>query len=261
MQLNPARGRKLVRVASDADTCEAGFMQLNPARGRKLAIFDCHSLLVRLRFMQLNPARGRKRVENKLSLVDNKQGLCSSTPRGDGNLSRDEGAMSPDSTRFMQLNPARGRKRFLSSKLTNTCDGVYAAQPREGTETDFVLIAYAANTFVGLCSSTPRGDGNSNHPPNESAESNALVYAAQPREGTETEDLYKGSEAYEGHGLCSSTPRGDGNSTNLAGAVIITSSWFMQLNPARGRKHVHKGIEDSQRTRGLCSSTPRGDGN
>ena len=62
------------------------------------------------------------------------------------------------------------------------------------------------------------------------------VYAAQPREGTETvydkivDHNYKGET-----GLCSSTPRGDGN-TPCAHVSRTISRWFMQLNPARGRK-------------------------
>ena len=62
---------------------------------------------------------------------------------------------------------------------------VYAAQPREGTETELSLVILTGSFVPGLCSSTPRGDGN----PYASVGSkfaNPLVYAAQPREGTET---------------------------------------------------------------------------
>ena len=84
----------------------------------------------------------------------------------------------------MQLNPARGRKlvddgNFVWRQM------VYAAQPREGTETCYI--------------------------PRQQASGIDMVYAAQPREGTETH-------------LCSllkeRKPLGR----------------FMQLNPARGRK-------------------------
>ena len=62
--------------------------------------------------MQLNPARGRKPLHNinKLECIRHR-GLCSSTPRGDGN-------------------PKVGE--LVSVELVRQ---VYAAQPREGTET------------------------------------------------------------------------------------------------------------------------------
>ena len=61
--------------------------------------------------MQLNPARGRK--------LDNaSQTICYSRYR------------------FMQLNPARGRKLKASDdQKSDMLYKVYAAQPREGTET------------------------------------------------------------------------------------------------------------------------------
>ena len=110
---------------------------------------------------------------------------------------------------------------------------VYAAQPREGTETrsgrttddllipGFMQLNPARGRKLtpvdqtgrrllrrGLCSSTPRGDGNILseqwiHSPM------LMVYAAQPREGTETKQTID---------------------------QIIISDRFMQLNPARGRK-------------------------
>ena len=62
-------------------------------------------------FMQLNPARGRKHSSKP----------CDSLAV----LSR-----------FMQLNPARGRKlRLVVSLSQHISIMVYAAQPREGTET------------------------------------------------------------------------------------------------------------------------------
>ena len=62
--------------------------------------------------MQLNPARGRKLVKHITRLSDEHD------------------------TGFMQLNPARGRK-LTHGKVRHIADGirVYAAQPREGTET------------------------------------------------------------------------------------------------------------------------------
>ena len=112
----------------------------------------------------------------------------------------------------MQLNPARGRKLPLSTVI--------------------VILHY----LHGLCSSTPRGDGNQlpvlaekskpghwfmqlnpargrklNHLSFSSCLKVIAVYAAQPREGTETVAMLRDSGGYQ-------TP------------------WFMQLNPARGRK-------------------------
>ena len=63
---------------------------------------------------------------------------------------------------------------------------VYAAQPREGTETVKRTPVYSHNhRNNGLCSSTPRGDGNLSLAFLE-ATLDLVVYAAQPREGTET---------------------------------------------------------------------------
>ena len=63
----------------------------------------------------------------------------------------------------MQLNPARGRKHIVYSPRIPFSSSVYAAQPREGTETLFV------------------DDG--------SSDETLGVYAAQPREGTETRSM------------------------------------------------------------------------
>ena len=86
MQLNPARGRKLfVTEISAAARTSIRFMQLNPARGRKPSDFVDILSLSLTRFMQLNPARGRKPVMEISYAPRAFMGLCSSTPRGDGN--------------------------------------------------------------------------------------------------------------------------------------------------------------------------------
>ena len=116
-------------------------------------------------------------------------------------------------------------------------------------------------SLPGLCSSTPRGDGNKPCLYVSPWATYKLVYAAQPREGTETaHDLVISVKDIE-HGLCSSTPRGDGNRVRLvvSGSQHISvyaaqpregtetdipifdvsphlCYRFMQLNPARGRK-------------------------
>ena len=84
-------------------------MQLNPARGRKLKDITGRGPIHFTGFMQLNPARGRK-LDN-VGIIDQRpgHGLCSSTPRGDGNTS-------------FPVHPS-------------LIPAVYAAQPREGTET------------------------------------------------------------------------------------------------------------------------------
>ena len=89
---------------------------------------------------------------------------------------------------------------------------VYAAQPREGTETRFRHQDHMCTVDLwGLCSSTPRGDGNPAKGAFPLTINSIEVYAAQPREGTETITIF---------GSCRRVDR----------------DWFMQLNPARGRK-------------------------
>ena len=163
-------------------------MQLNPARGRKHAICSgVYSDIAITRFMQLNPARGRKLQtthEQELSLA--KYGLCSSTPRGDGNKRNAKSITRLTNQRFMQLNPARGRKRHaVTSNVTRASPRFMQLNPARGRK---------------------------------------------PKIGT------KAVTALMAKGLCSSTPRGDGNISPLITASAKFLSWFMQLNPARGRK-------------------------
>ena len=213
MQLNPARGRKLrftssishspfpwaVYAAQPREGTETGPINAICVDPQSHAVYAAqpregtetvsviHDVLVAIQgFMQLNPARGRKLVEHNFLLpLGFFCGLCSSTPRGDGNLLR--------------------QVLIFQAPLK-----VYAAQPREGTET----LLYVALLYTR----------------------SALVYAAQPREGTETNSnafaslptiarfmqlnpargrkllrvcIFSSSRHYEG--LCSSTPRGDGN--------------------------------------------------
>ena len=134
----------------------------------------------------------------------------------------------------MQLNPARGRKHVTHFQTFEPLrKGVYAAQPREGTETgnfvrgkvDQLYLVYAAQPREGT-ETLPRVA--------RAALWLSKVYAAQPREGTETLSLrFLGIMVI---GLCSSTPRGDGNKRAWFGIRLKFFSRFMQLNPARGRK-------------------------
>ena len=136
----------------------------------------------------------------------------------------------------MQLNPARGRKRarMIARSLRVTLL-VYAAQPREGTETDEEAL-----TSIG---------------------SGKKVYAAQPREGTETpirdfEQTWIPNEVY------AAQPREGTETSAYPSPPSIRVLWFMQLNPARGRKRPKQPFfRDRLSCHGLCSSTPRGDGN
>ena len=163
------------------------------------------------RFMQLNPARGRKRSVI-IILPRVIYGLCSSTPRGDGNPMLPSYHSGTSRAGFMQLNPARGRKQLIINFAQEVNKvAVYAAQPREGTEThvNFFADIRGYTWFMqlnpargrkpirswtrlrmvchfGLCSSTPRGDGNLH------------AFSKLARSSF--------------RGLCSSTPRGDGNS-------------------------------------------------
>ena len=112
----------------------------------------------------------------------------------------------------MQLNPARGRKLKRPYGKGRSYAKVYAAQPREGTETVLPVSQTRHQRMLGLCSSTPRGDGNS--------------------------DGSAANCAHKSRGLCSSTPRGDGNTISALVLGFPFSVRFMQLNPARGRKLV-----------------------
>ena len=109
MQLNPARGRKLeFHVVSPQGF---GVYAAQPREGTETRHrYLRHHARRSERFMQLNPARGRKPVV-VITL---------------------EASFLP---RFMQLNPARGRKQGNYAAHRRKPERVYAAQPREGTET------------------------------------------------------------------------------------------------------------------------------
>ena len=83
--------------------------------------------------------------------------------------------------------PREGTETALwASAFSCALAQVYAAQPREGTETKCYLDTNKLNIILGLCSSTPRGDGNAYMSHILFGQRTYLVYAAQPREGTET---------------------------------------------------------------------------
>ena len=138
--------------------------------------------------MQLNPARGRKHIGYTSCGSSSQRGLCSSTPRGDGNY-----APNPQNCE-------------IYAGL-----GLCSSTPRGDGNHVASVHSYISSPSYGLCSSTPRGDGNS--PMTKSSGSwqswgfmqlnpargrklhtaclrydaqYLVVYAAQPREGTET---------------------------------------------------------------------------
>ena len=115
----------------------------------------------------------------------------------------------------MQLNPARGRKHkqlaLLRCRIHQT---VYAAQPREGTETRRSRCLLVTRCRSGFMQLNPARGRKLLTIPRPMRISMIAVYAAQPREGTET---------------AHSSP------SRLSGR----SSRFMQLTPARGRKRAH----------------------
>ena len=160
-------------------------MQLNPARGRKRHYWNSPRKILRkvyaaqpregtetkpkrsaqgaegmVRFMQLNPARGRKLYNFSSILQGRKKGLCSSTPRGDGN--------TPAMQAWRRYTPL-----------------VYAAQPREGTETTARRISAVSVTRSPVYAAQPR-EGTETRFGRNTRSNNYTVYAAQPREGTET---------------------------------------------------------------------------
>ena len=212
-------------------------MQLNPARGRKPSRSVSASCPLSARFMQLNPARGRKLERLRQLRSRSAYGLCSSTPRGDGNNDL----------------PVPGYPVYISM--------VYAAQPREGTETSFPPLTRSGHNDPGLCSSTPRGDGNHPQMVELMTKIRDGLCSSTPRgDGNQTAELVGRSSAISG--LCSSTPRGDGNmkltttEARLVASMVYAAQpregtetplsplpislahtyRFMQLNPARGRK-------------------------
>ncbi len=166
-------------------------------------------------------------------------------------------------TRFMQLNPARGRKLIRNRNLGILQSPSWFMQlnPARGRKLDNGIVCVLFH-FLGLCSSTPRGDGNLQHP-------FLVVFTIffqrfmqlNPARGRKLKLISARTLPHHITGLCSSTPRGDGNFGLFDEGVIRFHVWFMQLNPARGRKPKAIGYAWGCIKRGLCSSTPRGDGN
>ena len=113
---------------------------------------------------------------------------------------------------------------------------VYAAQPREGTETSSASTAPFLPFCLGLCSSTPRGDGNCFGDRRGHDKWRELVYAAQPREGTETIKGYDILAKKKQRRFMQLNPARGRKRLKRSSGPQTSLSWFMQLNPARGRK-------------------------
>ena len=131
----------------------------------------------------------------------------------------------------MQLNPARGRKLVSVSVPLHVRVAVYAAQPREGTETaHFLAPRRGAHDawFMQLNPARGRKLGD------KSAEESRLqqrVYAPQPREGTESGLSPMPPFPLLGHGatLYSATRA---PTTALLHAQTLLSSPASNTNPA-----------------------------
>ena len=187
-------------------------------------------------------------------------GLCSSTPRGDGNYQTIPFVVSETLLGLCSSTP-RGDGNSPTDSRTRATARVYAAQPREGTETPATTSQNALSWPRGLCSSTPRGDGNAHCSSGVYRHYAAGVYAAQPREGTETRRPCRRRPACHTTRFMQLNPA-RGRKHRTWEVVILGISRFMQLNPARGRKLLPSRWRSGlSQVLGLCSSTPRGDGN
>ena len=87
----------------------------------------------------------------------------------------------------MQLNPARGRKlASMTDHQARQKITVYAAQPREGTETVLISIVFSLRIFEVYAAQPREGTETMRIMDSQSSDFSQAVYAAQPREGTET---------------------------------------------------------------------------
>ena len=166
----------------------------------------------------------------------------------------------------MQLNPARGRKHkqlaLLRCRIHQT---VYAAQPREGTETRRSRCLLVTRCRSGFMQLNPARGRKLLTIPRPMRISMIAVYAAQPREGTETSYQMSSPLSYMSV-VYAAQPR-EGTETHVAShepwlpALVYAAQpregtetpgrldfpcklflRFMQLNPARGRKLVYRSL-------------------
>ena len=141
--------------------------------------------------------------------------------------------------RFMQLNPARGRKHIARLRDKDDCiPKVYAAQPREGTETGNEVKASRIDLTTRVYAAQPREGTETKPLRSSSSRTTSMVYAAQPREGTETQCNRAGSLPHVHIGLCSSTPRGDGNFKNNSSALALNCRLVYAAQPREGTETI-----------------------
>ena len=141
-------------------------------------------------------------------------------------------------SRFMQLNPARGRKpSCVKLSMPPRKLKVYAAQPREGTETLYVAESLSDTYFLWFMQLNPARGRKLTVLLLLMNSMIAWFMQLNPARGRKPYPAREYATVYALlHGLCSSTPRGDGNSPPYRIERINLCTWFMQLNPARGRK-------------------------
>ena len=135
----------------------------------------------------------------------------------------------------MQLNPARGRKLARLRCMHHAVEPVYAAQPREGTETrvaSHIIHATMAPRFMQL--NPARGRKRAGCV--SFLEVIPWFMQLNPARGRKLRGQKAQALGEAQRGLCSSTPRGDGNNALSGQCPRRNLSRFMQLNPARGRK-------------------------
>ena len=123
-------------------------------------------------------------------------------------------------------------RKELKHSTQSRGSGLCSSPPRGDGNCEIPQSPYYR--LQGLCSSPPRGDGNRYYRALVDDAKSTMVYTAQPREGTETRTSPLRCRQPLRPGLCSSTPRGDGNDLDVAGV-------------------------DGVPRLGLCILTPRGD--
>ena len=115
-------------------------------------------------------------------------GLCSSTPRGDGNGNVSVTVDGKEVLKVYAAQPREGTETGAFDKLSDPLDKfeVYAAQPREGTETMRWMLRIHRRSIPRFMQLNPARGRKPDEIVSRKGDHFTLVYAAQPREGTET---------------------------------------------------------------------------
>ena len=183
-------------------------------------------------FMQLNPARGRK-------------------------LSRSGFLHSRKYRRVYAAQPREGTetRHYLTDDITILGDEVYAAQPREGTETTYHNRCTRRASRARFMQLNPARGRKHIKTAAIPLKTFIMVYAAQPREGTETGNRLDCLLLLT-YMVYAAQPR-EGTETFLKNLrATLLRRWFMQLNPARGRKLLCCAIYEA-RTFVVYAAQPR----